>query len=191
MAGGRTDGGDDAFADAGQDGLFAGTTDKLFDVGAHGDASFGNQLDTVFGNSGDGRSVDDLGVDGGLDGVEHVATGKVDGGAGLEVEVHIGFVGRNESLDDAVDAAAGQIVGLELVLRNFKAGLGCRHHIVDDDGGRHLTEAHKHKLYQRGVDTADEGLEPDSDGYKPQEEYQKNDTRENNYNSDWVHNVVF
>ena len=187
----RTDRCDDTFAYTGKDGLLAGTAHQLLDVGTHGYTGFGNQLNAVLRNGGDRRCVDNLGVDRRLHGFQHIATGEVDGCGRAEVEVHIGFVCRYESLDNAVYAASSQIVGLELILRYFEACLGCRHHIVHNHCRRNLTETHKNQLYQRGVYAADKGLEPDSDRHQPQEEYQKDDTRKDNYNCNGVHNLRF
>ena len=166
MALSRTDGSDDTFTDAGEDGLFTGTANELLDVGAHGDAGFGDKLDTVLGHGGPRRRVNDLGVDGGLDGLEHVATGEIDGCGSVEVEVHVGLVGTDEGVDNGVDMSAGEVVSLEVVLLDFQAGFSGGNHVVDDAGGRYLTEAHDKELHQRGVHPRDEGLEPDSDRNK-------------------------
>ena len=164
VAEGRADGRHDAFAYAGQNGLFAGTTDELLDVGAHGDTGFGNKLDTVFGNGCHRRSVDDLGVDRCLHGFEHVAACQVDGGGGAEVKVHVGFAGGDEGLHHIGDIAACQIVGFEFVLREFQTRLGGVNHVVDNHAGGDFTEAHEHELDEGGVDSRHQGLEPESHG---------------------------
>ena len=60
-------------------------------------------------------AVDDLGVDAGLHGLEHVAAGQVDGGGLLEGQVDVGLVGGDQRVDHVDDVAAGQVVGFQLV----------------------------------------------------------------------------
>ena len=175
VAGGAADGGDDAFAHAGEDGLLAGAADELLDVGAHGDTGFGDELDAVLGHGGHGGRVDDLGVDGGLHGLQHVAAGEVDGRGGLEVEVHVGLVGADEGVDHGGHMAAGQVVGLEVVLLDLQAGLGGRNHVVDNHRGRHFAEAHEDELHKVDVHAGDDGLEPDAYGHQIEEDDHRDD----------------
>ena len=44
-----TDRADDTFTYAGENRIFSGTSDQLFDIRTHRHTSFGDQLDTVFG----------------------------------------------------------------------------------------------------------------------------------------------
>ena len=99
IAGGGADGGDDALADAGDDGFFGGAADELLDVGADGDFGADLENDAVFGLPVDGLAaglgvgdVDDFGIDGGLDGIEDVSAGEVDGGAFGPIELRFGRV---------------------------------------------------------------------------------------------------
>ena len=41
-------------------------------------------------------AVDHLGIDAGLDGVEHVAAGQVDGGGAVEIQVDVGPMGGDD-----------------------------------------------------------------------------------------------
>ena len=54
VAVGRTDGGDDAFADARDDGFLGGAADEAIEIGAHGDAGLGFDDDAVLGDAVDG-----------------------------------------------------------------------------------------------------------------------------------------
>ena len=87
----RADGADDPFADPGDDRLLGGAADHLGEVGPHGHRGPDLELDAVLGDrvqrllaAAAGGAVDDLGIDAGLDGLNHVAAGEVDGGGGLE-----------------------------------------------------------------------------------------------------------
>ncbi len=113
MAVARPDGRDDSLADAGDDRFFGRPADQLGQVGAHGHAGAGLELNAVLCNPVEGRSrtaarvrtVDHLGADAGLDGFEHVSTGQVDGRRRFPVEVDLGAVGDDEGLDDPADIA--------------------------------------------------------------------------------------
>src|SRR5690606_33534544 len=83
---GRADGGDDALADAGDDGLLLGAADEAVEVGAHGHASLYLHLDAVLGHAVDGvaagggvGAVDDLGIDGGAHGLDDALAGALGG----------------------------------------------------------------------------------------------------------------
>ncbi len=58
-------------------------------------------------------AVDDLRIDAGLHGLEHVAAGQVDGRGLLEGQVELGLVGGDDRLDHQGHVAAGQVVGFE------------------------------------------------------------------------------
>ena len=70
------------------------------------------------------RDVDDLGVDGRLDGLEHVAAGEVDRGRRLERQLDPGAVGGDHRRDDLRDVAAGEVVRLELAARRRRCRPG-------------------------------------------------------------------
>ena len=99
---GRADGLDDALADAGDDGLLRGPADQAIELGPHGDAGPGLELNAVLADAVEGRpalgrvgAVDDLGIDAALDGLVDVAAGQVDGGGRAPGQVHAGLVGRD------------------------------------------------------------------------------------------------
>ena len=118
------------------------------DVGTHGHAGLGYQLDTVLGHSRYWRSVDNLGIYGHLHGLKHVAARQVNGGSLLEVEGDVGLVGADEGVYNPADVALGQIVGLKFVGVEFKAGLGAGNHSLDNGSRRDLAPAHQNKLDQ-------------------------------------------
>ena len=148
MADSRADGGYNTLADTGQDSLFAGTTDKLLDVGTHRDTGFGNELNTVFCHSSHRRSVDNFGIDRGLDSLQYVATSKIDGCGGLEIEVHIGLIGADEGVDDGTHVAASKVVSLKVVLLDFQTGFRGTDEVANDDRRRHLAKTHKDELHK-------------------------------------------
>ena len=118
----RADGGDDALADPGDDGLFGGAADEAIEIGAHRDPRLHLELDAVAGDAVDGIPrhlprgyVDDLRVDRGADRLLHVAPGQVDRAGAVVVEHDVGLVRRDERLHHARDVAAREEVGFELV----------------------------------------------------------------------------
>ena len=118
---GCSDAGYDTLADAGQDGLLAGSSDQLLDVGAHGHPGLGYHLYAVLCHGCHGRCVDDLGVDGHLHGLEYVTAGQVDGGCHLEVQGYVGLVGGDEGVHHVGDIALCQIMRLESIGVKFQA----------------------------------------------------------------------
>ena len=109
----RTDGRNDAFADAGDNRLFAGATHQLLDAGAHGNTGNGMQLDAVESHGGNLRGGNHLRVHGHLHGFQHVTAGEVDGRGFLKVQLDVSLVGGNEGLDYAEHVTAAKVVGFQ------------------------------------------------------------------------------
>ena len=170
MCFGRTDAGDDAFAHTGQNGVFAGTAHKLVNVGTHGDAGFGDELDAVFGDGCHGWRVDDLGVDARLHSLEHVAAGEVDGGSLFKGEVDVGLRCRHEGMYHALHVATGHVVCLEVVAGDVvQTGLVRLDEGGHDDVGRHIAQAHQGQLQQRNADARHACRHPQKEGHEMEE----------------------
>src|SRR5690606_22111270 len=90
--------------------------DEALEVGAHGDASGGDELDTVTSHRADVGSLDNARVDRDLHGVEDVAAREVDGGGTVEGQRDARLISSDQSVHDPVDVAAGKVVRFELVL---------------------------------------------------------------------------
>ncbi len=180
----RTDGRHDAFANAGDNRLFAGTTDELLDAGAHGNTGNGVQLDTVKGHCGNLRGRDDLRVHGHLHGLEHVTAGKVDGGCFLEVELDVCLVGGNERLNHAQHVTAAKVVGFEQVRIDREASLAAEDSGFHDDLRGHLTQAHTDELEDAHVCLGEQGLEPEAEELADKGEEDDDGNRRDNDSND-------
>ena len=166
----RTDARHDAFAHAGKDSVLACTTYELVDIGTHRDAGLGDELDTVFGNGGNRRRINDFGINGGLHGFEHVATGEVNSRGLFKREVYVGFRRADKSVHHALHVAAGHIVRLEVVARDVAQPCLVRlDEARHDDVGRHVTDAHQEELQQRDVYARHFGGYPKEEGYEVEE----------------------
>ena len=114
----RADGPDDPLADAGDDRLFRGAADEPVELGPHGDASPGPELDAVLADAVERRpalgrigAVDDLRIDAGADRVEDVAPRQIDGGRDRPRQIDPGLVSRDHRRRRPGDVAARQVVG--------------------------------------------------------------------------------
>ena len=121
---GRADGLDDALADAGDDRLLGRPADQPLELGPHRHAGLGPELNAVAADGVEGLpalgrvgAVDDLRIDAGLDGVEDVAAGQVDGGGRLPRQVDAGLVGGDDRRGRLRHVAAGQVVRLQVLGR--------------------------------------------------------------------------
>ena len=170
MRSGRADRRDDTFADTGQYGLLAGAADQLFDVGAHRDAGFGDQLDTVLSHSGYGRGVDYLGIHRHLHGLEHVAARQVDGCGHFEIQHDVGLLCRNQCVDYARDITACKIVGFQFVGIERQTGFRALDHRRNDGRRRNLAPAHQDQLQQADAHARHQRREPQSHRNKIEEE---------------------
>src|SRR6266487_5238228 len=99
MVFGAADGFDDAFADASDNRFFGRAADQALELGPDRNAGSGFQLNAVLANTVEGLTaldrvgtVDHLGIDAGLDGVEHISAGEIDGRRGFPGEIDTGFV---------------------------------------------------------------------------------------------------
>src|SRR5690606_20905514 len=162
-----------AFADARDDGFFAGAADEPIEVRADGDAGNRDQLDAVLGHGRDARRLDDLRQDRHLHGLKHVAAGQVDRGRALEGHVDVGLVGRDQRVDDAGDVTAGQIVRFELVDAQGQAGLYSADPRVDDDRRRHAPQPHADEREQPDVGARRPRRDPQRDRDEVQDEDQQ------------------
>jgi hypothetical protein len=138
----RTDGGDDALTDAGEDRLLARAADEPVDVRAHGHAGERLQFDPVLGDARDHRGLDDLGVHRHANGFQRVTPGKVDGRGLLEGQGDLRAVGGDQRLHHPLDVPASQVVRLQLVRRDVDAGLDRCDQRQDDLLLRHFAQAH-------------------------------------------------
>ena len=172
---GGTDGGDDALADAGDDGFLAGAAHQALDVGAHGHAGLGAQLDTVLGHSGHGGRFNHLGQHAHLHGLEHVAAGQVDGAGGGEAQVDAGLLGGNQGVDDALDVTARQEVGFQHIGGHVQPGLPGFDVGVHDLLGRDAAEPHTDQGADLHRRAGRPGVDPQAQGHIPEEyRYQHN-----------------
>ena len=172
---GCSDAGYDTLADAGQDGLLAGSSDQLLDVGAHGHPGLGYHLYAVLCHGCHGRCVDDLGVDGHLHGLEYITAGQVDGGSHLEVQGNVGLVGGDEGVHHVGNIALCQIMRLESIGVQFQAGFRAGHHSHDDGARGYFSPSHQHELDERDSHSRYQGLEPQGHREEPQEDNQGHD----------------
>ena len=181
------DGGDDALADAGDDGFLLRAADEAVEIGADGDAGADLHLDAVLGDAVDGaaaggrvRAVDDLRIDRGADGFDHAFAGalggEVDGAGAVPIQRDAGFLRGDERLDGGDDVAAGEVVGLDVIDGDFDAGLFRGDAGVHDHAVGHLAEAHGDEVGEADVGAGQPGAEPDAEeGDDDAEEQQSED----------------
>ena len=119
---GATDGGDDAFTDSSDDGLFSRTTDEACNIRSHGNAGAGLQLDAVLRYGVDGLTtrlhawaINDLWVNAGLDSVKNVSTRQVNGSSAVPRQVDLGLVCGDHRAHDTLNVSAGKEVTLQLI----------------------------------------------------------------------------
>ena len=115
---GGADGGHDAFAHTGDDGLFGCTADQAVDVGPHGHSSAGLQLNTVHGHGINGGlanirvgAVDHSGVHRCANRIKDVSPRQVDGGRSIPSQIDPCFFGRDHGQHHVADPSPGQEVG--------------------------------------------------------------------------------
>ena len=163
MRGGGTDSGNDTLADARDDGFLARAADQSVDVGAHGNARLGAQLDAVLGYCGDYRGFDYLRVNAHLHGHQHVAARQVDCGRAGELQRYARALRRDKRVDHAVDVTARQQVGFKSVDRYVQTGLGAlnqrQHHALGIDAAY----AHTYQSAQANLHARSHGRNPQSE----------------------------
>ena len=173
---GGADGGDDALADAGDDGLLAGAAHQAVDVGPHGHPRLGPQLDAVLGDGSNDRGLDHLGIDGHLHGLQHIAAGQVNGLGLFKGQLDLGALGRDQRVHHPVHVAAGQVQRLQLVHRNVDAGLAGLDHRRHDAPGVHAAELHAYKVEDADVYAAHQRREPQAQREQREQcDHQEND----------------
>lgn len=171
---GGADGGHNAFADTGNDGLFSRTSDEAVEVSADGDSGADVDGDPVFsdgidfGDAGAGiRAIDDFRVNGSSDGFEDglagVLGGKIDGAGAVEGEGDAGFLGGDEGEDDIDDVTTGEVVGFELIGAVIEAGLGGGDAAVHNDAGMDFSEAHQDEIGEADGSSGGAGLNPEAE----------------------------
>ena len=111
----RTNGGDDPFTHPRQDGFFTGAAYQPVDIGPNRNTGKGFQLDAVLGHGCNQRCLDDLGVDTHLNGLQHIPSGQIDCSSPIEYEIDVGFICRNQRLNDSRYIPPCQIMGFQVV----------------------------------------------------------------------------
>ena len=178
---GGTTRGHDAFANPGNDGLFAGTTDQTIDIGAHCHPRRRLHLNTIFGDGSDQGRVDDLRIHRHLDRFQHITTRQIDRRSPFEGQFDIGLVCRDQSKDDGLNIATGQIVCFHALQRHVDAGLVSADLGSHDRTGGHLAQPHSYQVAENAdFDTGEVGCDPQSDRYEVREQTQENDEGEKN-----------
>ena len=157
----RADGAHHAFADARDDRLLAGTADQPVDVGANRHARDRDQLDSVFGDRGDLRRLDDFRNDRHLDRFENIAAGQIDGGGALERQRDVGLIRRDHGVDQPDDIAAREEMRLEIVERNIQPGFDRADARGDDGSRRHPPESHADESEKSHVGAGGPGGNPE------------------------------
>ena len=188
---GRSDGGHDAFADAGDDRFLSRAANETFQMRAHGHPRLGFDDDAVFGHAVDGdfagggvRAVDDLRVDGGLHCFEHGLAGafgrEVDGAGAVEVEAEAGLFRRNERQHHHFNVASGQIMGGKVVDGHFQSRFDGGDAGVHDQAHGHGPQA---KRDQFGVGDACAGEESANPNAEEIDEDDKADQQQHSQNA--------
>ena len=166
----RADGRDDAFADACDDGLFAGAADEAIDVGAHGDAAQSDELDAVFRDRGDFGRRNDFRIDAHLNGFEHVTSGEIDRSGLRERELDVGFVGGDEGVHDALDVATREVVRFELIHAQFETGFDGADARFDDHRWRHAAQPHRDECADADIGAGRKSRNPEPERHEVQDE---------------------
>ena len=169
-----TNGGYDAFTDAGDDGFLTGAANQAFDVGTDSDAGLGAQLDAILGDSRDHGRFDDLGSNAHLHGLQHVAASKVDGGSLFKGHHNIGTLSGDERVDHAVHVAAGQVVRFELGQGHFQTCLASLDQGIYQTFGLNAAQAHTNERGDAHMHTGGHGGNPQTNRHEAQEHQHEN-----------------
>ena len=155
------------------------------DVGTHRYAGLGYELNTILRHCCHGRRVNNFGIDACLHGLEHVASGQVDGGGFLKAQVDVGLGGGNQGVNHALHMAPRHVVSLQIVARDAaQSGFVRFYEAGHDDAGRHITDAHEEKLNERDVNARNFGGKPKEEGNKMKENGQQDDDGKSNAHHD-------
>ena len=155
-----------AFADTRNNRCFAGTAYQAVNVGTHGYACLYLQLNAVLGNSAYYRSFDNLGVNAHLHSLQHIASRKVNGTATLKAQLNLRSVGSNQSINNAVNVTACQIMRLQLVdiyVKTCLIRLNQRQHNLRRG---HTAQAHTDEVEDAYINTGGNGGNPQSQRHK-------------------------
>ena len=115
MADGRTDGGNNAFADAGNDRFFTCTADKTVDIDANGDFCLCAELNAVLCNCGDNGCFDNFGTDAHLNCGQNIPARKVNCACLFKIKCDARTLGGDERIHNAVNIAARKVMRFHLV----------------------------------------------------------------------------
>ena len=177
----RADGGDHALADPGDDGLLAGAAHQPVDVGAHGHARDGDELDAVLGHGGDAGRLDHLGDHRHLHRLQHVAPGQVDGRGPLEGHGMLALSAEIRAFTTSHHVAAGQVVRLQVVDGDVQPGLHRADPRRDHRAGRHAAQAHADEREEPHVRPRGPGGDPEWEGDEIQYKAQGNQCQHEQY----------
>ena len=161
---------DDALAYTRDDRFLGRAADQPVDVGPNRDSGDNQELNAVLGDGGDLRRGDDAGIDARLHGVEDVASGEIDRGRLLKVQLDSSFVCTDERIDHALDVAAREVVRFERVRWNLATGLHRRDARIDHCAGRHAAQAHADEFPEADVRAARPCCNPEPDRDQPNEQ---------------------
>ena len=172
----RADRGNDAFADARDDRLFAGAADVAIEVAAHRDTRLDVELNAVLRDALERRRLDDLGSDRGLERFDDVAPGQIDRRGALPVQRNLRALCGDHRERHVLYVAAGEKVRLHLIDGEIQAGLARAHVVRHDDAGRYADEPHAHERNDPERHARRDGADPGSDR-KVIQKYEKEDDR--------------
>ena len=105
-------------------------------------------------------AVDDLGIDAGLDGVEDVAAGQVDGRRRPPGQVHAGLVGGDDRRRRLGHVAARQVVGFHLPGGDLDAGLHQGDLLPHDHGVIDVAQLHADEVQDADLGPGQQALHP-------------------------------
>ena len=185
MAVGGTDCGNDAFADPGDDGLFAGSANQMFDVGTHGNSRLDPEFDAVLGNGGHRRRFNHFGQNAHLYGLENVAARQVDGAGCFKGKTDARLLCADQRVDNPFHIALCQVMGLQHVGVHFQVRLAALDIRVNDLLGRNPAKTHAHQGRNLHRYAAGHRGNPESQGNVTEEDQKRDqDDRGHQYQCD-------
>jgi hypothetical protein len=154
------------------------TVSSPVDIGADGHTRDRDELDTVFGNRGNLRRLDDLRNNRHLDRFENIAAGQIDGGGALEWQRDVGLIRRDHGVDQSDDIAARKEMRLEIVERNIKPGFDRADARRDYGSRRHPPESHADESEKSDVCSGSPGSDPQRNRHQIQHEDDRHQQRQ-------------
>ena len=181
---GGTNGGDNAFADAGDDRLFLGATDETIEVSTNGHARLYFYLNAILGDRIDGgatarriRHIDNLRADGSEDRLKdrfiRSAGGDIDGTGTIPIKVKAGFLRGDECLHRLHDVAAREVMGVNLFDFDDQAGLGRGNLSIDNHRVGHAAQAHADEVEKPDLSPSEPGPHPNREEGEQEEHEQE------------------